>query len=185
MLSSPPWSSWPLHVKFFHLDAVQEWSTATASIPDSLLPPGLTVSVELEGVDGKSTRPILNSSKSKSAKETRDTPIDVKDSECLAISSYQRYSCYFPAVFTSAHLAKHEQLLAANGGTHECTVCSETIDLSVKVFVFPFLIWLVSQECITPWHWCPGSSHCCSMSPPWLFKCITSTLSFICVSFFI
>jgi structure-specific endonuclease subunit SLX1 len=77
MLASPPYNSWPLHVKIFNIDAVREWSSAANSIPDSALPLGLTVSVELEGVDGKGTRPIVGAKGL--PRKTRNGPIDVKD----------------------------------------------------------------------------------------------------------
>lgn len=80
MLSLPPYNNWPLHVKLFHTDAVNEWASAAASVPSEHLPPGLTVSVELEGVDGKSTRPAIPGSNIKRLEPIRDTPIDVKDS---------------------------------------------------------------------------------------------------------
>jgi structure-specific endonuclease subunit SLX1 len=81
MLSLPPYSSWPLHVKLFHVDAVREWSNAAAIVPNARLPTGLTVSVELEGVDGTSARPSLGGALSVSSGSARTTPIDVKDSE--------------------------------------------------------------------------------------------------------
>lgn len=81
MLSLPPYSSWPLHVKLFHADAVREWGEATAIVPNPHLPAGLTVSVEFEGVDGTGTRPSLTGATSAPSESARTMPIDVKDSE--------------------------------------------------------------------------------------------------------
>lgn len=81
MLSLPPYNSWPLHITFFNVDAIREWAEAAASVPSSDLPRGFTVTVELEGVDGKSTRPVLPSSSSGISRPVRTMPIDVKDCE--------------------------------------------------------------------------------------------------------
>lgn len=70
MLVSPPYSSWPLHVKLFTAEAVKHWNfiRSSQSIP---LPPGFTYTIELEGVDGKSGK----------AGSGRKGPIDVTDGE--------------------------------------------------------------------------------------------------------
>jgi structure-specific endonuclease subunit SLX1 len=80
MLSLPPYSSWPLHMKLFHVDAVRAWNEAAEVVPNAHLPVGLTVSVELEGVDGKGT-PGSSAVTSKPPRGARTTPIDVKDRE--------------------------------------------------------------------------------------------------------
>lgn len=78
MLSLPPYNSWPLHITLFHPDAVAEWNSA-ASKGGLNLPPGFTVSVQYEGVDGKGSRP--------GAARLREGPIDVKDCKF--------WSCYW------------------------------------------------------------------------------------------
>jgi len=80
MLSLPPYSSWPLHMKLFHIDAVHAWNEAAEIVPNAHLPVGLTVSVELEGVDGKGT-PGPSAVTFVPTRGTRTTPIDVKDRE--------------------------------------------------------------------------------------------------------
>jgi structure-specific endonuclease subunit SLX1 len=58
MISSHPYSSWPLHVKLFTSDAVKGWQDATKAVGESApLLKGFTVTTELEGVDGKSGEP--------------------------------------------------------------------------------------------------------------------------------
>ncbi|KAJ7188526.1 hypothetical protein C8R46DRAFT_1054960 [Mycena filopes] len=98
MLSTHPWSTWPLHVKLFTDTAVKGWKSADdKAIPP--LPPGFTCAVELEGVDGKSGQVGSN----------RRGPLSVDD-----------------AHFTSAHLAKNTALLASNPRLN-CSVCSKEI----------------------------------------------------------
>ena len=62
MITTHPYNMWPLHVKFFTSTSKKAWDEA---IPSQLLPPGMTLAEEYEGVDGKSgirgsgrTRPI-------------------------------------------------------------------------------------------------------------------------------
>ncbi|KZV99005.1 hypothetical protein EXIGLDRAFT_726492 [Exidia glandulosa HHB12029] len=99
MLSSHPYNLWPLHVKLFTSEAMRFWGEAARSTPP--LPAGLTVQIELEGVDGKSGQ----------AGSGRQGPLDVTDD-----------------VFTKAHLAKHATLHSEAGG-HACAVCKEPIDI--------------------------------------------------------
>lgn len=54
MVSSHPYNTWPLHVKLFTEEAVKAWSENPKNSSFPPLPSGLTVSTELEGVDGKS-----------------------------------------------------------------------------------------------------------------------------------
>jgi hypothetical protein len=54
MLSCHPYNNWPLHVKLFTDEAVKAWNDAAKSPSASKLPTGLTLTVEIEGVDGKS-----------------------------------------------------------------------------------------------------------------------------------
>ncbi|KAF8160925.1 hypothetical protein B0H34DRAFT_358137 [Crassisporium funariophilum] len=100
MIAKHPFNTWPLHIKFFTEEAVQNWNATSSSNVAFPLPPGLTVGVELEGVDGKSGHPGSG----------RQGPIIVTDEE-----------------FTSAYLAKNTALIAA-GGNLECTICCESVD---------------------------------------------------------
>lgn len=91
MLSVHPYTTWPLHVKLFTRDAVKHWHDEGSSVAkprskqlptlDSLvsgIPRGLTVSVELEGVDGKT-------GDSKDVEAGRGKPIEVTDGELLSM----------------------------------------------------------------------------------------------------
>ncbi|THH21381.1 hypothetical protein EW146_g138 [Bondarzewia mesenterica] len=88
MLSCQPYNTWPLHVKLFTNDAIEAWDGTTkgrkGSVP--LLPAGVRVEIELEGVDGNSGE----------VGSGRHEPIDVSDEQ-----------------FTSAHLNKHNAILAS------------------------------------------------------------------------
>ncbi|KDQ09537.1 hypothetical protein BOTBODRAFT_524952 [Botryobasidium botryosum FD-172 SS1] len=99
MLCMPPYKYWPLRVKLFAPEAVKAWEMLQAKSALKL-PEGLDVSVELEGVDGKSGDPGNG----------RTSPIDVMD-----------------AVFTSEHLAKHASLINSSA-TQKCSICREDID---------------------------------------------------------
>ena len=90
MLSLPPYSSWPLHVKLFHIDAVRGWNKAATIVPNAHLPTGLTVSIEFEGVDGKGTLPTARDVVSGRSTSLRITPIDVKDSKYV-ISNFAAF----------------------------------------------------------------------------------------------
>ncbi|GJJ16289.1 hypothetical protein Clacol_010585 [Clathrus columnatus] len=72
MIMSPPYSSWPLHVKLFTTEAVKHWNFIRSSQPNPL-PPGFTCTVELEGVDGKSG----------DVGSGRSGPIDVTDGDLI------------------------------------------------------------------------------------------------------
>ena len=73
MLSTHPYTFWPLHVKLFTPEAVKGWVAACKN--PTPLPPGFTCCVELEGVDGK--RDDVGSG--------RTGPMDVTDSMSLII----------------------------------------------------------------------------------------------------
>ncbi|CAE6535791.1 unnamed protein product [Rhizoctonia solani] len=75
MLPIPPYSTWPLHVKIFTEEAKQIWDEVQKMKPNGPLPDGFTISVELEGVDGKARPPVSRRSRA------RNGPIDVKDTE--------------------------------------------------------------------------------------------------------
>lgn len=66
MVASLPYNTWPLHVKLFTEEVVKLWEGASK---DVTLPPGMTCSVELEGVDGRSGKQGTG----------RTVPIDVTD----------------------------------------------------------------------------------------------------------
>ncbi|KAJ7128931.1 hypothetical protein C8R43DRAFT_685516 [Mycena crocata] len=99
MLSTHPWSAWPLHVKLFTDAALKGWKTANAKPGTPPLPPGFTCVVELEGVDGKSGQDGSG----------RQGPLLVDDAQ-----------------FTSAHLAKNTALLATNQRL-TCSICDEEL----------------------------------------------------------
>lgn len=67
MVSSHPFNTWPLHVKLFTEEAAKLWEDVIAK--GGALPKGMTYTVELEGVDGKSNKPGSG----------RVGPIDVTD----------------------------------------------------------------------------------------------------------
>ncbi|KAJ7668441.1 hypothetical protein DFH06DRAFT_198905 [Mycena polygramma] len=98
MLSTHPWSTWPLHVKLFTPAAVAGWKSANDHTVTPL-PPAFTCVTELEGVDGKSGQ----------VGSGRLGPIKVDDAQ-----------------FTSAHLAKNTALLATNRRL-TCSICNEDV----------------------------------------------------------
>ncbi|KAI0827275.1 hypothetical protein BC628DRAFT_1433374 [Trametes gibbosa] len=99
MVSSHPYNTWPLSVKLFTEEAARIWNSSAKDISIPPLPEGLQVSLELEGVDGKSGKPGSG----------RTAPIDVVD-----------------ALFTDAHLQKASSIFTV--GSHlRCSVCDETI----------------------------------------------------------
>ncbi|KAI0032056.1 hypothetical protein K488DRAFT_50747 [Vararia minispora EC-137] len=100
MVASFPYTTWPLHVKFFTEEAERLWNTLSGDPTIPPLPIGLTVRAEFEGVDGKSGK----------VGSGRCGPVDVTD-----------------AVFTSSHLAKHEAILASGRRLH-CVVCKDALD---------------------------------------------------------
>lgn len=71
MITSSPYNTWPLHVKFFTEEATRAWRDAGKDVPDVDLPLGFTTVKELEGVDGKSGE----------RGSGRKGPIDVTDGE--------------------------------------------------------------------------------------------------------
>ena len=73
MIGTFPFSTWPLHVKLFTDEAVKLWESLDKDAALAPLPSGLTVNIELEGVDGKSG--MLGSG--------RSGPIDVTDGNVL------------------------------------------------------------------------------------------------------
>ncbi|KAF8523755.1 hypothetical protein BU17DRAFT_85619 [Hysterangium stoloniferum] len=98
MLTTHPYNTWPLHVKLFTPQAVTGWEGACQSTTP--LPAGLTVSVELEGVDGKGGEVGTG----------RKGPIDVMDMG-----------------FTTQYLSKHMRLLST-GTSQTCSICKSDLD---------------------------------------------------------
>ncbi|KAK7057433.1 hypothetical protein R3P38DRAFT_3384792 [Favolaschia claudopus] len=98
MLSTHPWSTWPLNVKLFTEAAVKAWHSANANSV-AQLPPGFNYTIELEGVDGKSGQ----------SGSGRRGPLGVDDAQ-----------------FTSAHLAKNTALLASNRRLN-CSICDKEV----------------------------------------------------------
>jgi len=69
MITSYPYSNWPLHVKLFTTEAVKAWEGSGRT--NAHLPMGFTCAIELEGVDGKKADVNVGSG--------RRGPIDVSD----------------------------------------------------------------------------------------------------------
>lgn len=89
MVLSHPFNTWPLHVKLFTEEATKIWTKVITK--SGALPKGMTYTVELEGVDGKSDNPGSG----------RSGPIDVTDgSHCL--HGYSRYSLM--ALYSPVHI---------------------------------------------------------------------------------
>ncbi|KAI5889168.1 uncharacterized protein SCHCODRAFT_02690968 [Schizophyllum commune H4-8] len=99
MITSHPYNLWPLHVKLFTAEAEKFWGMLVKAPAYRALPRGLTATIELEGVDGKSgTRG-----------SGRTGPVDVADTH-----------------FTSQYLAK-STAVAASATKPVCSVCGEQI----------------------------------------------------------
>lgn len=77
MVLTRPFNRCPLQVKLFTVDAEKAWKLAAQNLNTSL-PPGLTCSVELEGVDGNSGH----------FGSGRQGPINVKDGRARYICIY-------------------------------------------------------------------------------------------------
>ncbi|KIO30116.1 hypothetical protein M407DRAFT_225399 [Tulasnella calospora MUT 4182] len=97
MLSVPPYNTWPLRVKIYSKEVARLWEKLADN--SSLLPKGVEVSHEMEGVDGKSG--LIGSG--------RTGPIDVTDRE-----------------FTAEHLEKYK-LLTSSSTTTKCGCCGDRI----------------------------------------------------------
>ncbi|TDL27968.1 hypothetical protein BD410DRAFT_781901 [Rickenella mellea] len=105
MISSHPYRTWPLHVKIFTKEAEKCWKEAMKVADETApLPAGLTYTVELEGVDGKSGE----------FGSGRKGPIETND-----------------GTFTSSHLSKQTTLLSQNVANF-CMVCKEHLDLATS-----------------------------------------------------
>ncbi|KAH9903301.1 hypothetical protein C8Q73DRAFT_46632 [Cubamyces lactineus] len=99
MVSSHPYNTWPLSVRLFTDEAEKAWTKSGKDAAMPPLPPGLIVTTELEGVDGKSGK----------TGSGRTGPIDVMDSR-----------------FTDEHLRKASTVLSP-GRRLRCSICRENI----------------------------------------------------------
>ncbi|KAI8989036.1 hypothetical protein BD414DRAFT_485778 [Trametes punicea] len=99
MVSSHPYNTWPLNVTLFTHEAEKAWLSLDKDTSMAPLPPGLKVSTELEGVDGKSGKTGTG----------RVGPIDVVD-----------------ALFTCEHLRKASAVFV-EGRRLQCSICHEEI----------------------------------------------------------
>ena len=75
MLAYHPYNTWPLRVKIFTEEALKFWEAYSQTFPS---PEGLSVTIELEGVDGKSGKPGSG----------RMGPIDVTDGMAVSHEYY-------------------------------------------------------------------------------------------------
>jgi len=98
MLTTHPYSSWPLHVKLFTPQAVKAWELAAKSCDP--LPQGTSVSIEFEGVDGKSGLRGTG----------RAGPIDVTDSMYLYLlcNFLLVQNRYFRAIYNRSYHQAYE-----------------------------------------------------------------------------
>ncbi|KAI0319349.1 hypothetical protein OF83DRAFT_817873 [Amylostereum chailletii] len=99
MICTFPYTTWPLHVKLFTEEAAKVWKSFDEGPATPAFPPGFTTQIELEGVDGKSGK--LGSG--------RAGAIDISDEQ-----------------FTSAHLTKHNALVAC-GERLACSICGKSL----------------------------------------------------------
>lgn len=109
MIAAYPYNTWPLHVKLFTEEAVKHWTNLSQTVN---LPEGLTLSVELEGVDGKSGM----------TGSGRTGPIDVSDGIEIRRFPWPQLMCSI-GVFTDAHLKKAGKLAA----DPVCTICAKAV----------------------------------------------------------
>ena len=127
MLTTHPYTNWPLHVKLFTTEALKGWTEACEA--PTLLPLGFTVCVELEGVDGKCDN----------VGSGREGPIDVTDSMDLPRSPSSMLTRVTVEMFTSEHLAKHNVVLSS-GVPQTCTICGSNLDFNNIVRPRPHLM---------------------------------------------
>jgi predicted GIY-YIG superfamily endonuclease len=121
MITSYPYSNWPLHVKLFSTEAVKAWEESYRTNP--YLPMGFTSAIELEGVDGKKADVNVGSG--------RRGPIDVSDGKLEPVI-WSTLSMFLPGSFTSTHLAG-ARALASGPRTSPCSVCKDPIDIRTTV----------------------------------------------------
>lgn len=129
MISIHPYNLWPLHVKVFTPEALKIWEGLSNVgktvkgkgkekanfVQSPALPPGFTYSVELEGVDGKST-----------GGSGRTKPIEVQDGGCVVLVLITGVYVFFAEKFTTAYLKKDLDLLASKNSI-KCAVCHESL----------------------------------------------------------
>lgn len=116
MVSFHPYRTWPLHIKLFTEDAVKKWDNAVNKT--GVLPAGLTIIIELEGVDGKSG--ITGSG--------RQVPIDVSDGALGYLAPFCVLADMpMAVVFSRACLEKHRCILASH---HQpsCAICGTAVE---------------------------------------------------------
>src|SRR5258706_6139155 len=121
MITSYPYSNWPLHVKLFNTEAVKAWEESGRA--NAHLPMGFTSTIELEGVDGKKADVNVGSG--------RRGPIDISDGKlepviCSTLTTFLLDS------FTSVHLAG-ARALASGPHTLLCSLCKNPIDIHTTV----------------------------------------------------
>lgn len=126
MISSSPYNTWPLHVKFFTEEAQKAWKDAGKVVPDASLPPGFTTVLELEGVDGKSGH----------RGSGRTGAIQVADGESSTLyrSRLSRHNSLVIEQFTASHLKKSDKFSAA---APNCAICHDPIIDFKKVNTLP------------------------------------------------
>lgn len=118
MISSHPYNTWPLHVKAFTTEAHDAWKVAASGLKTSRspLPPGFTITVELEGVDGKSGQPGTG----------RMGPIDVSDGKKPPLlARHVEALTSLSDNFSSSILNKNDQVLSNRDLI--CSVCQENL----------------------------------------------------------
>lgn len=142
MLTTHPYTSWPLHVKLFTPEAVKGWTAACHN--STPLPPGFTCCVELEGVDGKSGQ-VGNG---------RVGPIDVTDRMGL-VDYCDPIISFLLEPFTTEHLAKHLAVLST-GQPQQCTICGSDLDFHNIVSTCQLSLICARQQPLSyrmPSHW--------------------------------
>ena len=130
MITSHPYSNWPLHVKLFSTEVVKAWEESGRA--NAHLPIGFTSTIELQGVDGKKADVNIGSG--------RRGPIDVSDGELQPVI-WSTLTTFPLDSFTSIHLAG-AGALASGPRTLLCSLCKDSIDIHTTVRPF------------TPSRWC-------------------------------
>lgn len=114
MVTTHPYNTWPLHVKFFTNTSKKAWDEAAVSQPP---PSGMTFTEEYEGVDGKSG--LFGSG--------RVEPIDVTDGKKIHITSGLAFAENRKDQFSVQHMQKSSLIRTVPHGP-KCTVCSKPVE---------------------------------------------------------
>jgi len=114
MVTAHPYNIWPLHVKFFTSMSKKVWDEANVSQP---LPPGMTLTEEYEGVDGKSG---LSGS-------GRVGPIDVADGKRVHTGTDSVFAEEQPGQFSAHHMEK-SSLIRTILRDPKCMICSKSVE---------------------------------------------------------